>query len=475
MTAPTTTRIASALRVATVLLVASIALSVRAAEQPAADPAAALARQAQARFLVVPLQHGIALADRQSERRVEIAGGVVRADGQPLSGEEVRQRFGTDADLVLRLSYLDDAALGRLFGSASRPAQAAPVPPAPGPPVAAVPPVAPVPPPAAAPPVFDRPSVEETRPVMRRSGARLAFAKAIDIKEDEEVRDGVFSVGGPVRIAGRVRDDVVVVGGDLELTSTADVRGDLTVIGGRLTLAPGAKHAGAVHHSIGARWPGWSWPSVGWSRFEPGGALRWLPFAGTTARLILLALVVAVIALVARGRLTRIGAAAVAAPLRAGLVGLATQLLFVPALILVVIVLAVTIVGLPFIAIVVPLAVMALVGALLMGFAGLALRLGRAVTRATGWEGDHVVIGALAGLALLVLPTLVARLAGLGPSVLQWPAVTLLVLGGLVEYAVWTIGLGAAITTGLGAWAVVPPPVPPADAPSPFAGAPSVL
>lgn len=454
-----------AVRVAVVLVASSIALSVRAAEQPRPQAEeAALAADAQARFVVVPLRRGVALASRNADGRVEIAGGVVMAEGVPLSGEEVRRRFGADADVVLRLSYLDDAALQQLFRTpAPRATAPAAVPPEPRP--------APAPPVPPAPPVFDRPTPEEAAPVVRRSGARLGVAKAIVVKEDEDIRNGVFSLGGPVRIEGRVHDGVVVIGSDLELTPTADVRGDLTVVGGQLTIADGARHAGAVHHTIGASWRGWAWPSFGWSRFEPSGAARWLPLAGTSVRLVLLALAIAVVALFARGRLARIGAAASARPVRSALVGLAAQILFVPALIVVAIVLAVTIVGLPFIAVVVPLAVFTFLGAMLLGFASLALRLGQAVTGGAGDGSAHPALGALAGMALLVLPTLVARLAGFGPDGLQWPAVTLLVVGAIVEYLAWTVGLGAAVTTGLGRWAVVPPPVPP---PPPFSTEPPV-
>ena len=45
-------------------------------------------------------------------------------------------------------------------------------------------------------------------------------------------------------------------------------------------------------------------------------------------------------------------------------------------------------------------------------------------------------------------------------------AFALLTIGTVVEYLVWTIGLGAAAMTGLGRWATSPPPLPaPSDAP----------
>lgn len=458
------------IKVALVLAALSVVTSIRAAEQPV-DTEAALARTAQARFDVVLLRDGIALAGKDAPRRVEIARGVVLSDGTPLSGDEVRRRFGADADLVLRLSYLDGATLHRIFRPVAPPAAAPPPAPAP-PPVA----VAPAPP---APPVFDRPQPSEATPPVRRSGARIGVAKRIVVAEDEEVRDAVVSIGAPVRIEGRVRDGVVVVGGDLELAPTADVRGDLTVIGGALTIANGARHAGAIHHTAGLSWPRWSWawPSFGWARFEPQGAGRWLPLAGTTTRLLILAVLLVGLAALIGPRLQRIGAAAAAAPVRSGITGVAIQLLFVPVLIVVAIALAVTIVGLPFVAVLVPLAVLTLLAATLVGFASLALRLGSAVL-SSGATAPGPVVAVVVGMTILLLPTLVARVASLGPDVLRWPALTLLALGTLVEYVAWTIGLGAAARTGFGRWSVVPPPIPPAPSITidpPMADAPSAI
>lgn len=465
-------------RVALALVAVSAAISVRAAEQNPAAAEAALARDAEARFDVVLLRDGLALAGRQSDRRVEISRGLVMSDGQPLSGDEVRRRFGADADLVLRLSYLDNATLHRLFRPATTASPAtAPAPPVPAAPAVRAEPPAPPPPPPA-PPVFDRPSPRDAAPVFHRTGARIAVAKSVVVKADEEVTEGVFSAGGSVRIEGRVRDGVVVIGGDLELTPTADVRGDLTVVGGTLTIAEGARHAGAVHHATGADWPAWSWswPAVRWARFDPSGPARWLPLGGTIVRLLAIAVGVVLVTLLAGGRTDRIGAAAVASPLRAALVGVATQLLFVPLLVVVSIVLAVTIIGLPFVAVIVPLAVMLMLGAMLLGFTGVVLRLGRAAGGGLGLDG--ALRPALFGLALLVLPTLLARLLGVGPDVLRWPGVTLLAIGTVVEYVAWTVGLGAAMMTGLGRWAVVPPPVPPVPPPisvDPMADAPSAI
>ncbi len=455
-------------RVALVVAALSAVISVRAAEQPA--DAEGLARSALARYDVVLVRDGIALAGKGADRRVEIARGVILSDRTPLSGSEVRRRFGADADLVLKLSYLDEATLHRIF----RPAAASP----PAPPAGPQPPAA-ASAPLSTPPLVDRPRPSEAVPPVRRSGARIGVAKRIVVAADEEVRDAVVSIGAPVRVEGRVRDGVVVLGGDLELTATADVRGDITVIGGALTIADGARHSGAVHHTVGVGWPrwSWSWPSFGWARFEPQGAGRWLPLAGTTSRLLLLGVALFALAALAAGRLQRIGAAAVDAPIRSAVTGFAIQVLFVPVVVIASIVLAVTIVGLPFVAILVPLAVVALFVTMLVGFASLALRLGSRVL-AGGGDTPGAITATLTGMVLLLLPTLVARLAGVGPDFLHWPVMTLLAVGTLVEYIAWTIGLGAAARTGLGRWSIVPPPIPPVPPVSfepPVADAPSAV
>ncbi len=432
-----------------------------------------LRRQVVARFEVVPLRDGIALAGATPERHLEIDNGVVLAGGVPLSGEELRRRLGADAAVVLRLSYLDNATLRRLFaappltaraaGSAraaracGRAASPVPLPAAP----------APVSPPA--PPVVDRPAPVAADRIYRRTGARLAVGKSIVIAEDEDVTEAVVAVGGNVRIDGRVRDDVVVLGGDLVLSSTAEVRGDITVIGGEVTMAPGARHIGELHHGVSGRFPGWRWPVIAWSRVDLGPAGRWLSLAGTLMRVALLALAVMLVMVVARGRVARIGAVATATPIRAGLVGLLTQVLFVPALVVAAVLLAITIVGIPFVAVLIPLAVIALGVTMLLGFTSLAQRLGQAVAGRGGWSADAAIGAAVLGMAVIVLPTIVSRLIGMALAPVGYGAVALLGLGAAIEYVAWTIGLGAAVMTGLGRWATVPPPLPPhavAEAPS---------
>jgi hypothetical protein len=448
--------------VAALILCATLVPSPADAQAPDSSDLDALRRDTLARFEVIPLRQGIALVGRNRERRVEIVDGLVLDAGTPLSGAELRTRLGPDLATVLRLSYLDNAALHAMFA-----------PPTPAPAASAPPPASPVPvtPPASAADAAPAPAPPVATRTYRRTGARIAVGKSITVEDDEEVTDAVVAIGGRIRIAGRVRDDVVAIGGSVELLPTADVRGDITSIGGTVSVAPGARHSGAVHHTTVGDWSGgWRWPGVSGSWIDLGGAARWLTLAGTLTRIGLLAAAVSLVMLLAGARTGRIADAAAAAPFRAGVIGLSLQLLFVPVLVVASIALAITIIGLPFVAILVPLALVAMFVAMLLGFASLAHAVGDWAARRLGWDAPAAIGAAILGVALIVLPTVLSRLVGVAPDALRAGAFALLALGTVVEYVAWTIGLGAAAMTGLGRWATTPPPIPaPTDtAPAPL-------
>jgi hypothetical protein len=167
------------------------------------------------------------------------------------------------------------------------------------------------------------------------------------------------------------------------------------------------------------------------------------------------------VALVAFGRTSveRVAERAATDPLRAGLVGFAAQIMFVPILILTVVVLAISIVGIPLLALI-PFAILLAIIGLILGFSGVAFHVGRMLNERFGWTGRGeyvtVLLGVVAIAALTVLARSVALVTG---AFLGWP---LLVVGLLVEYAAWTLGLGAAILVIPRRWRTppVPPPIP---------------
>lgn len=301
----------------------------------------------------------------------------------------------------------------------------------------------------------------------RLTGTRIAFGQDVRVERDEEVSDAAIVIGGNLTVDGRVRDGVVVVGGDLHLSSTADVRGEIVIVGGRITRDAGAQQSGSVNHISFGEWSrrGFGWLPV--IRF--GEVSRWLSLAGTIARVSVLAVLMAVILIVARAPVARVGRAALAEPLRAFLIGFAAEVFFVPFLVAASIGLALTIIGIPFVVLLVPIAIVLAVFAFVLGFTALACRLGEWVEDRLGWQPGNAFVATAIGSMILLGPTLIARFVDLAAWGVGPITFLMIAIGLTVEFIAWTIGLGAALITGLGRWYTVPPPItvePPR--PSPF-------
>ena len=182
----------------------------------------------------------------------------------------------------------------------------------------------------------------------RRSAARVNIGGDITIEADERVSDPVVAVGGSVTVLGHVDDDVVAVGGSVHLGPKAVVRGDVTSVGGRIEQSHGAVIRGHVNE-IRFGPPNFHFhpgiflgPLVGWDMFS-----GWFRLVGTLLRLGIVLILVFMAVLAAPRVVERIGERAAREPWMSGFTGLLAQLLFVPVLVLSVVVLAVSIIGIP--------------------------------------------------------------------------------------------------------------------------------
>lgn len=291
------------------------------------------------------------------------------------------------------------------------------------------------------------------------TGTRIAIGQDVQVAADEEIQDGVVAIGGSLRVEGRLRNGAVVVGGNIHLLPTAAVGGDLVLVGGTLIRDQGAQVAGSISYvSIGE----WS-RSLGLFDWRPriqfGRASRWLSLVATVFRITVLALLMVVVLLIARAPVARVGRAAAAEPLRAALVGLAAEVLFLPLLLVGSIALGLTIIGLPIVILLIPVAFLLGFVALILGYTALACRLGEWLEDRLGWRPHSAYLATAMGLTLIVTPTLAARLLGVAPEPLRMAAFGVLVAGVAAEFLVWTIGLGATLMTGFGRWNTTPPPI----------------
>jgi len=300
-------------------------------------------------------------------------------------------------------------------------------------------------------------SAQSTDVTYRLTGTRIALGQDVRIERDEEVTDAAIVVGGSLEVDGRVRDGIVVVGGNLHLSSTADVRGDVVLVGGTLTRDQGAQLTGGVDYISFGDWSrrNFAWfPSVRFGEFG-----RWISLAGTLARVSVLGVLMVMMLIVARAPVARVGRAALAEPLRAFVIGLAAEIFFVPLLVASSIGLALTIIGIPFVAILVPIALVMALFAFVLGFTALACRIGEWIEDRLGWQPGNAFVATAIGFVLLLAPTMLARTVDVASGGVAPLTFAMMAIGLTVEFLAWTTGLGAAIITGLGRWYTVPPPI----------------
>jgi hypothetical protein len=404
-----------------------------------------LRRVIEERYRVVPLQDGVALVPRRESadvKSIELSGETIAIDGTSVTGAELRARLKSDADAILALSYLEPGARRALFAPPPKASGESPSSPT------AAPETEPSPSPSAEPGSMAR---SERR--TGHSDAKVHIGGSVQVNENESVDGPVVAVGGSVTVDGEVRQDVVAIGGNVRLGPKARVLGDVTTVGGTIDRDPHAEIDGKVNE-IGLG----GFPHVHIGRgfgFPAGGLLfgafaPWVELMGTLFRMVLFGLLASLVFLLARNPIARIEQTVAAEPWKAGLVGVLTELLFIPVFVLTVIILAVSIIGIPLLLFVPPLAIVALLAAFVFGFTGVACRVGRWAQARFGLGGESPFAQLLVGLLAIWALTILGRVISFGGWPILFVSAALLVVGFLVEYVAWTVGLGGAVMTRLG-------------------------
>ncbi len=409
-----------------------------------------LAGEIRERFELVHLRDGWLLRPLagEVERAVEISDAGAAVEGQPVSSDELRELLGDDdAELVLRLLELEGRERSRVLELEGT--------------------------------VQEDRQPEETRKRHRRHhrshrrDTQITVGSQLTVEKDETARDVVVfgapldvqgqvigdavAIGGSVTVSGKVTEDVAAIGGSVHLEPGAEVLGDVVSVGGRVEGEEEATVLGQVievpfgpNFSISG-WPGWHfWEPDWWQRgrgFSPMGlawdAVWWV--FGT----VLLVLLAFLVLLLARQPMARVGRRVTAEPWKSGLVGLVTEILFVPLLIMVVVILCVSIIGIPLL-ILVPFVIIGCVLIAFLGYCAVASRLGNVVENRFGWKLDSPYLVLLLGIVLVQIWSLIGDLFDLGWGPMGVIAAMFIAFGCLVQYAAWTVGLGAAVLTRFG-------------------------
>ena len=376
------------------------------------------------RFEIVPIANGIVLTPRfrTSIRSVELSDSTIAIDGAPVTGRELQERLGDDADLVLQVSYLD-AAGRRSLAAGKTPSPK---------PVEAAPTIDPGP----MEPQMSRP------PRARRREDIVRIGGSVTVDGDEFVRGDVVVIGGSATINGEVDGEVVVVGGSARFGPQADVRGDITVVGGGLSRDPGAVIRGAIKEVGfgGIPWRGdwgrhadWDWMN---------GIYPVARLTGTLVRVTLLVLLTTLVLFVSKTPVEQIADRVAADPVKSWFVGFLVEMLFIPVLIMTAVVFAISVIGIPLL-VLLPVAIVALLVVMLVGFTAVAYHIGRLLQDKVDALRTRPYAATFVGILLIVSPVLLARLVGLTGDLgfIVWPIAA---VGFLLEYSVWTAGLGAA-------------------------------
>jgi hypothetical protein len=402
-----------------------ISAQTRGAAPQATGDLKTLQTRLQQRFDLLPIANGVVLKPRfpTPVRSIEVTDTAIAVDGTPVTGAELRQKLGNDADLLFQLSYLDEPSRRTLLGLAEAPAttdQAKPLPDT---------------------------AQDMSRP--KRRDAIVRVGGSVSVAQDEHVTDDVVVVGGSGDIDGQVDGEVTVIGGSLTLGPHANIRRDVNVVGGTLSRDPNAIVTGKVSEvgvgsslfsRRGSRTFIFGRPTNGLSPNPgPGPVVR---FGGTIVRVVLLMLLAALVLLLGRPHVEQIAERAAAEPVKSWVVGFLAEILFVPMLVLTVVVLAISIIGIPLL-LLVPVAIVAAAILALVGFTGIAYHVGGLLQGHFEPLRPRPYAAVLAGIIAIVSPLLLARLVGLTGQ-LGIIVGTLVVIGTVAEYLAWTTGLGAA-------------------------------
>lgn len=249
-------------------------------------------------------------------------------------------------------------------------------------------------------------------------GDLLMLGGAATLAEGATVGGNVHLLLGDLLVLGKIRGDVAFLNGRLHLGPTARIDGDLNLGGGAYSAAPGAVIAGRIDTGAGVALP---------SAPQRAAAGRWASLARGLVSGLLLGLVAAILARYRPAGVRRVGEAAAQHTLVSIAMGALVGLVGVSLLVT----MAYTVVLIP----VTLLGLVVLAGAVLYGWIGLGIEVGRLA----GGALRRPVRPAVAAMGGTLAVVLAVELASLIP-----------VVGGLLAASLVLVALGAAALTRLG-------------------------
>lgn len=295
-------------------------------------------------------------------------------------------------------------------------------------------------------PAHQHPGVLEGRTL--HQGDRLWFRGAHTVAADEVIEGDVVVASGSLTVLGEVHGDVVVGGGDLVLRAGSVVYGDAVVTGGK--LVNGGKVLGRVQEGSPTRVSGTQSMHVRRGFLSSLGE-GWSRLVGLLAMGIVLGALGLGLSVYGRGYLEQASDVVRRAPLGAVGIGLAANVLVIPAFLAGMLGLTLTLVGIPLLLVFIPMFWTAVSVLAAVGVVAVAYALGqRTAERRRAGEGNAFSY-LLSGLLVLIAPLVAAQLVGMAPfggaagQVFGYVAWTLLWLAA-------SLGAGAVLIVVVRAW-----------------------
>lgn len=296
----------------------------------------------------------------------------------------------------------------------------------------------------------------------------VRFGEDIEIPAGKVVEGDVVAIGGDITVYGRVRGDAVAVGGAVHVKDAGAVEGDAVSLGGGVSTTDSAT-VGGSNVSIGK----WDFARHGWhmlpalGMFGALGVGMW--FLKTIAEILLTLFFAWVALLLLRDRMLRasevlgqqfgrsflMGLLAWAGLVLAVPVGVVTLLV---AGAIAIVILCVTIIGIPLALLLVVALVLAIIGLLVavvlaafLGYVNGSMYLGRRVLGSRFGAATNPIVAILGGLlTVAVIKGLSEILGTLGFFLVHPFSIAFAIAAGALTFILTTAGLGAYVVSRFG-------------------------
>jgi hypothetical protein len=281
---------------------------------------------------------------------------------------------------------------------------------------------------------------ENSRYTVVRGSDIVQVGKSIEVADNELVNGDVVDFLSSITVDGKVMGDVAAILGNVTLGPHAVVNGQVVSILGNVTKEPGSVVRGETA-VVGKRHYGRTGPGLVWSWGPPFGH----GLVGAAARIavfIVMAILMLLVLYFISNRLLRASqymSASFGKSFGIGLLVIFPGTLFV---VILTIILAITIVGIP----VAVLLILSLFALYVLGYFTTALELGRFVAGKFNAETDSPYIHGMIGLFLLAILGIIAAILYLNPFFGPL-RVALRVLSILINFIAISVGVGAFIAS----------------------------